>query len=484
MTAELVAGVDSSTQSTKVVVCDARTGEIVRSGRAPHPDGTEVDPDAWWTAFGTATDGLLDGVRAIGVGGQQHGLVTLDDEGEIVRPALLWNDTRSARQAENLVDELGGPAVWAQSVGSVPVASFTVTKLRWMAEHEPELADRVARVLLPHDWLTWRLTGQNPVTDRGDASGTGYFSPSENSYRLDVLAHAFGGRTPELPTVLGPADAAGYTPDGALVSAGTGDNMAAALALELRPGDVVVSLGTSGTVFGVAEAGAADPTGQVAGFADATGKFLPLACTLNAARVLTATAAMLGVDLAGLDKLALSAEPGAGGLTFLPYLDGERTPNLPGATGSLTGMTRENMTPENVARSTVEGMLCGLAAGLDAVRAHGLDVQRVLLIGGGAQSAAVRAVAPIVFGVPVLVPEVAEHVAVGAARQAAWALSTVESSGAEPPAWQGSGDEQKHRLELEEPTEAQRAAGHRIQQRHLEAREAAHGVPANHERTD
>ncbi|WP_410668541.1 xylulokinase [Amycolatopsis sp. cmx-4-68] len=472
MTAELVAGIDSSTQSTKVVVCDAETGEIVRTGRAPHPEGTEVDPAAWWDAFREASKGLLDDVKAIGVGGQQHGMVTLDEAGEVVRPALLWNDTRSAQAALDLVDELGGPSVWAKSVGSVPVASFTVTKLRWLADNEPELADRVARVLLPHDWLTWKLTGGDPVTDRGDASGTGYFSPSDNAYRLDVLAHAFGGRTPELPTVLGPAEAAGHTPDGVLVSAGTGDNMAAALALELQPGDVVVSLGTSGTVFGVAETGAADASGEVAGFADATGRFLPLACTLNAARVLTATAAMLGATLSEFDRLALAAEPGAGGLTLLPYLDGERTPNLPGATGSLTGLTRANMTPENLARSAVEGMLCGLAAGLDAVRAHGLDVRRVLLIGGGAQSAAVRKVAPLVFGVPVQLPEVAEYVAIGAARQAAWALT----SSAEPPSWQKN---QKLRLELDEPTEAQRAEGHRIQQRHLEAREAAYGVRRN-----
>jgi xylulokinase len=474
MTAELVAGVDSSTQSSKVVVCDARTGEVVRTGRAPHPDGTEVDPAAWWTAFGEATKDVLDGVRAIGIGGQQHGLVTLGEDGEVVRPALLWNDTRSAQAAKDLTDELGGPGVWTKSVGSVPVASFTVTKLRWLAEHEPENADRVARVLLPHDWLTWRLLGRpgTAVTDRGDASGTGYFSPTENTYRLDVLAHAFGGRTPELPTVLGPADVAGHTENGVLVSAGTGDNMAAALALELAPGDAVVSIGTSGTVFGVAEQGSADASGLVAGFADATGRFLPLTAALNAARVLTAGAAMLGVELAEFDRLALAAEPGAGGLTLLPYLDGERTPNLPGATGSLHGLTRANMSPENLARASVEGMLCGLAAGLDAVRAQGLEVRRVLLIGGGAQSAAVRAVAPIVFGVPVMIPEVGEYVALGAARQAAWALAGT----AEPPAWAGQGP--GNRLELDEPTGAQRAAGHEIQHRHREARQAVHGVPA------
>ncbi|MFI5606058.1 xylulokinase [Amycolatopsis sp. NPDC051903] len=474
MTAELVAGIDSSTQSTKVVVCDARTGEVVRTGRAPHPEGTEVDPAAWWQAFGEATDGVLDGVRAIGIGGQQHGMVTLDEAGEVVRPALLWNDTRSAQAAQDLTEELGGAGVWAKSVGSVPVASFTVTKLRWLAEHEPANADRVARVLLPHDWLTWRLLGkpETAVTDRGDASGTGYFSPTENAYRLDVLAHAFGGRTPELPTVLGPADVAGHTDQGLVVSAGTGDNMAAALALELEPGDAVISIGTSGTVFGVAETGSADATGLVAGFADATGKFLPLTAALNAARVLTAGAALLGVELPEFDRLALAAEPGAGGLTLLPYLDGERTPNLPGATGSLHGLTRANMTSENLARATVEGMVCGLAAGLDAVRAQGLDVRRVLLIGGGAQSAAVRAVAPIVLGVPVVIPEAGEYVALGAARQAAWALAGT----AEAPAWVGEGP--GNRLVLDEPAEAQRAAGMEIQRRHLEAREAAHGVPA------
>jgi xylulokinase len=466
---DLVAGIDSSTQATKVVVCDARTGAIVRTGRAAHPDGTEVDPAAWWHAFTEATGGLLDGVKAIGVAGQQHGMVTLDDNGDVVRPALLWNDTRSAKAATELSQELGGPHAWAKSVGLVPVASFTVTKLRWMAENEPELADRVARVMLPHDWLTGRLLGPaaQPVTDRGDASGTGYFSPAENRYRLDVLAHAFGGRTPELPKVLGPAEPAGHTPDGMLVSAGTGDNMAAALALELGVGDVAVSLGTSGTVFGVSETAAADPSGTVAGFADATGRFLPLACTLNAARVLTSTAVMLGVEQAEFDRLALAAPPGSGGLTLLPYLDGERTPNLPEASGSLFGLRRANMTPENLARSAVEGMLCGLAAGLEAVRRQGMEVRRVLLIGGGAQSAAVRVIAPAIFGVPVLIPEVAEHVAVGAARQAAWALT----SSAEPPTWQGN-----TRLELDEPTESELAEGQRVQQRHFGVRKLAHGI--------
>lgn len=434
---ELVAGVDSSTQSTKVVVVDAADGRVVRTGQAAHPDTTEVHPSEWWRALRSAGDGLLDDVRAVAVAGQQHGMVTVDGDGEVVREALLWNDVRSASAADDLVSELGGGQAWADAVGSVPLMSFTVTKLRWFAEHEPELAKRAERVLLPHDWLTWQLLGGSgvPTTDRGDASGTGYYSAVEGRYRTDLLVTAFG-RELELPTVLGPAEVAGHTDDGVLVAAGTGDNMAAGLALELADGDVAVSLGTSGTVFGVSEKPTADGTGVVAGFADATGRFLPLACTLNAARVLTSTAAMLGTDLEGLDALALSAEPGAGGLTLLPYLDGERTPNLPDASGSLVGLRRSNMTPANVARAAVEGMLCGLAAGLDALRDHGVPVRRVLLTGGASRSAAVRAIAPGVFGVPVLVPPEMEHVAVGAARQAAWALS----GAAEPPSWRRSDD--------------------------------------------
>ncbi len=438
----LVAGVDSSTQSTKVVVCDAGTGEIVREGRAAHPDGTEVDPAAWWAAYEEATSaGLLDDVRAIAVAGQQHGMVALDEDGAVVRKALLWNDTRSAGAAAELVRELGGPQAWADAVGTVPLASITVAKLRWFAEHEPDLADRTQEVVLPHDWLTAQILGSGStagvrlVTDRGDASGTGYWAPSSGAYRTDLLARAFG-RELGLPDVLGPHEAAGTTASGMVVGPGTGDNMGAALGLGLGPGDIVVSLGTSGTVFGVAEAPTADPTGFVAGFADATGRFLPLVCTLNAARVLTSAATVLGTDHAGLDELALSAKPGAGGLTLLPYLDGERTPDLPDATGTLGGLTRANLTPANVARAAVEGMLCGLADGLDALRDNGVPVHRVLLIGGAARSTAVQAVASGIFGAPVSVPSPGEYVALGAARQAAWVLARSRGDGVEePPGW-------------------------------------------------
>jgi xylulokinase len=439
----LVAGVDSSTQSCKVVVCDADTGEIVRSARAPHPDGTEVHPDRWWEAWLEATGGgILDGVSAVAVAGQQHGMVTLDEFDEVVRPALLWNDTRSAPDAEALLGELGGAAAWAAQVGVVPVAAVTVTKLRWLARCEPETAARVRRCVLPHDWLTGRILGgglapREWTTDRGDASGTGYWSAVTGDYRPDILEFAMG-RTIAVPRVLGPDEPAGMTADGMLVAAGTGDNMGAALGLGLEHGDAVVSLGTSGTVFACHELPISDPTGVIASFADAAGGFLPLMCTLNAARVLSAAATMLGTDLAGLDQLALAGAPGAGGLTLLPYLDGERTPDLPSATGTLGGLTRANATPENLARAAVEGMLCNLAYGVDALRQEGVAVDRVLLIGGAAASWAVRAIAPQLFGVPVAVPVPGEYVGIGAARQAAWALASQDHAGAPLPQWEVS----------------------------------------------
>lgn len=433
----LVAGVDSSTQSVKVVVRDAETGDLVREGRAAHPDGTEVHPDHWWSALDEAGAGILDGVEAMAVAAQQHGMVALDDAGEVVRPALLWNDTRSAQDAADLVAEWGGPQGWADAVGSVPVASFTISKVRWLARHEPELAARVARVLLPHDWLTWRLAGRPDVatTDRGDVSGTGYWSPATGDYRLDLLELAFG-RVYDVPRVAAPHEVVGETAGGIALAPGTGDNMGAALGVGARPGDVVVSLGTSGTAFAVADAPTADPTGEVAGFADATGRFLPLVCTLNAARVFSAAAAMVGTDIEGATRAALEADPGSGGLVLLPYLDGERTPNLPDATGSILGLTRDAMTPANLARASIEGMLCGLADAVDALRAQGVVPARIMLVGGAAANPAVQEVATTVFDLPVVVPPPGEYVADGAARQAAWALR----GGAEPPAWVLAGE--------------------------------------------
>ncbi|WP_022908176.1 FGGY family carbohydrate kinase [Curtobacterium sp. B18] len=462
MSSQLVAGVDSSTQSCKVTIRDADTGAVVREGRATHPDGTSVDPRHWWDALGSAIAdaGGLDGVGAIAVAGQQHGMVALDADGRVVRDALLWNDVRSADAAAQMVEELGQEA-WVARTGLVPVASFTGTKLRWLRDAEPENAARVAAVALPHDWLSWRLRGYGPAdesplgpdldalaTDGSDASGTAYWDPVRREYDAELFELALGrglrvaGATDGardddvvVPRVVAPDEAMGSlgvdvplpggatAPSGLVVGAGLGDNAGAALGLGLGPGDVAVSLGTSGTVFGVTDAEVRDPSGTVAGFADGSGSRLPIVTTLNAARVLEVIGGLLGVDHDALGELALQAPAGADGLVLVPYFVGERTPNRPDATASLVGMTPGTTDRAHLARAAVEGMLCALADGLAAVEGTGVVVERLLLIGGAARNEAVRVVAAQVFGRDVLVPEPGEYVAAGAAKQAAWVLT-------------------------------------------------------------
>jgi xylulokinase len=427
----VVVGVDSSTQSCKVLVLDADTGAAIASGTAPHPDGTAVDPRAWvaalqsaWRAAGV---GERNDVLGVGVSAQQHGMVAVDRDGLPVHDALLWNDLRSADQSRRMVAELGVSG-WIEAVNVVPVPAITLTKLAWLREHRPDAAVRVHRVMLPHDWLVLHLTGEF-ATDRSDASGTGYFSAVTNSYRTDLLERYFG-MVPKLPPVLGPAERAGSLlpewgggPGPIPVSAGAGDNAAAALGLELEPGEVVASVGTSGTIFARSAVPVVDASGLTAGFADASGGHLPLLCTLNAARVLSSTAQLLGVDPVGFDTLALSGAANAGGLTMLPYFDGERTPNLPLATGELHGLTRASFRRENLARAAILSVANSLADCLDLLRGIGVTADRVLLIGGGARSAALQALLPDTLGAPVVVPEPREYVALGAARQAAWAAT-------------------------------------------------------------
>lgn len=432
----LVLGVDSSTQSTKVEARRLDTGEVVATASAPHPPTTppvsEQHPDAWWAALVDAVSTLGDlrrSVVAMSVAGQQHGLVLLDTDGVALRPAQLWNDTTSAPQAERLVAAIGAER-WAGLTGSVPVASFTITKLARVAEHEPDVLARTAFVQLPHDHLTWRLTGAH-VTDRGDASGSGWVGV-DGEVLVELLDAATGdgpawaGR---VPRILGPTEAAGRLtgaaadalglPADVVIGPGTGDNMAAALGLGLGPGDAAVSLGTSGTVFGVSEAPTHDPTGAVAGFADATGRWLPLVCTLNATKVTDTVARWLGTDPSGLAQLALSASEEPGTVVLVPYLDGERTPNLPDATGTLHGITTAT-TAAQLALAAHDGVLCGLLDGLDRLAEVGGDVGgRLLLVGGGARSAAYRQRLADLTGRPVLVPATDETVATGAAVQAA-----------------------------------------------------------------
>jgi xylulokinase len=428
----LVAGVDSSTQSCKVVIRIAETGELVREGRATHPTGTEVDPALWWSALNEAiaAAGGLDDVSAISIGGQQHGMVVLDVDGNVIRPALLWNDTRSSAEADELVERFGA-AYLVENTGSLPVAAFTSTKLLWLKNNEPENAAKVAAVVLPHDWLTWRLAGFGPngdsekgadfgalVTDRSDASGTGYFNSQTNTYCSGILEYALG-HMPALPRIVAPSELALETSSGVKIACGAGDNAAAAFGLGATTGDVIVSLGTSGTVFAVSATSTADASGTIAGFASASGDFLPLVCTLNAARVLDSISGLLEVTNDELSALAMKAKPGADGVVLVPYFEGERSPNLPDAKASISGLSLTNNTRENLARAAIEGMLCGLNAGLEALLDAGVECKRIILIGGAAASPAVQQVAGQIFGVPVLIPTPGEYVANGAARQAA-----------------------------------------------------------------
>ncbi|WP_086731280.1 xylulokinase [Streptomyces carpinensis] len=424
----LVVGVDSSTQSTKVLVVDAATGQVVASGQAPHTvsagAGRESDPRQWWDALCEALRQCGEAAHeaaAVSVAGQQHGLVTLDAQGEPVRPALLWNDVRSAPQARRLVAELGGPKAWSERTGSVPGASFTVTKWAWLAENEPESLRSVAAVRLPHDYLTERLTGLG-TTDRGDASGTGWWASATEAYDDEILSRV--GLDPALlPRVVRPGEVAGTVRDihdlpfskGTLVAPGTGDNAAAALGLGLRPGAPVLSLGTSGTVYAVSRHRPADPSGTVAGFADAHGDWLPLACTLNCTLAVDRVAALLGRDREAV-------EPGTS-VTLLPYLDGERTPNLPDASGLLHGL-RHDTTAGQLLQAAYDGAVHSLLGALDLVLDQDADrTTPLLLIGGGARGTAWQQTVRRLSGRPVQVPQAKELVALGAAAQAAGLLT-------------------------------------------------------------
>ncbi|MCW1804518.1 xylulokinase [Brachybacterium squillarum] len=433
----LVLGIDSSTQSTKALLVDAATGEVVEERRAAHPDGTEVDPRSWLAAVDEAAGPLLERAEAVAVGGQQHGMVLLDGAGEVVRPALLWNDTRSAPQAAALIEEQGGAGASVGELGSLLVASFTSSKLRWVRDEEPEAAERARSVLLPHDYVSLHLAapGTEPFTDRGDASGTGYYSTAAEAWRPE-LAEAAIGRSLDLPRLPGaPQEAMARTAGGAVIAAGTGDNMGASLGLSLGPGDVSISIGTSGVCAMVSDVRPDDPSGTVTGFADATGRFLPMTTTINASRILEAGRALLGVTHEQLSALALASVPGAHGVSLLPYFEGERTPNRPDARGTITGLTTST-TREDLARAYVEALLCSLADGVAALeQVTGVSPARVTLIGGGARSRAVQELAPAVLGRPVTLAPDGEYVALGAARQAAWALAGTD----EPPAWELGG---------------------------------------------
>jgi xylulokinase len=426
--AGLVAGVDCSTQSTKVLVVDPDDGRVVASGRADHVvtgehGARETDPRVWWSALRGAlkTTGRTRDIGAIAVGGQQHGLVVLDSDGEPLRESMLWNDTRSSPQAAALLDAFG-ETFWADEIGLRPVASFTVTKWAWLRENEPKNARAARAVRLPHDYLTERLTGRG-VTDRGDASGTGWWSGTTGQYESQVLTHPLVDLDEGLlPEVLGPVESAGEVRSDVAeslglgsdvaVGPGTGDNAAAALGLGLAPGQPVVSLGTSGTAYAVSDRQAHDATGTVAGFADATGRFLPLAATLNCTLAVDRVAALFGLDR---DDVEPAAE-----VVFLPYLDGERTPNVPRASGTLVGV-RHDTRAQQILTAAYEGAALSLLDAIDAIDANSGGIERsapLILIGGGARGVIWREVFGRLSGRPLSIPDAEELVALGAAVQA------------------------------------------------------------------
>jgi len=426
-------GVDCSTQATKVLVVDSADGRVVATGRAPHEvTGTggarETDPAIWWEALrvALAETGRADEVGAISVAGQQHGLVVSGTDSRPLRPAVLWNDTRSAPDAADLRDALGADA-WADRVGVVPVPSFTVTRWAWLRRTEPEVAAATRAIRLPHDWLTERLTGHG-ATDRGDASGTGWWSTRDEDYAAEVLdLPGVELDRSLLPDVLGPREAAGVVhpgaaaelglSEGAIVGPGTGDNMGAALGLGLRPGEPAISLGTSGTAYAAMTRRAVDPSGMIAGFADAAGGFLPLAATLNCTLAVDRVAGWLGLER---EAVAERSE-----VTVLPYLDGERTPNLPHAAGTIAGL-RHDTEPGQILLGAYEGAVASLVEALELLGSvgSGLDpAAPVVLIGGGARGRVWQDTVARLSGRAVQVPDADELVALGAAAQAAAVLA-------------------------------------------------------------
>jgi xylulokinase len=353
--------------------------------------------------------------------------VVTDDAGRPLRSAKLWNDTESAPDAERLIADMGGPDWWAEQVGIVPVASFTATKWAWLRRVEPQTAEATAEIMLPHDFINRRLIGRG-VTDRGDASGTAWWSTATERYVPEVL-ELETMRLDErlLPEVVGPgqragvvtAEAAGYLgiPAGIPVGPGTGDNAAAALGLGLEPGTPVISLGTSGTAFMTSGSRIVDPSGTVAGFADATGRFLPLTATLNCTLAVDRVATWLG-----LDREDVSTDTD---VVVLPYLDGERTPNLPQAAGTITGL-RHSTRPQEILLAAYRGAAFSLLSAVDVIDDLSSGIRAdapIVLIGGGAQGEAWQRVIGDLSGRAVAVPTDTELVALGAAAQAASVLS-------------------------------------------------------------
>ena len=447
----LYVGIDSGTQSVKAIALDLDTGRVVAEARAPHrmigglpPGHMEQHPEEWVAAMDAAildVASRVDGsrVRAIGVSGQQHGFVPLDEKGAVIRPAKLWCDTSTAAECAILTRRLGGAAAVIRKTGLPFLPGYTAPKVLWLKRREPGNFRRLRHILLPHDYLNHHLTGAY-FMECGDASGTGFLDVRRRRWS-EAATEAVDGRVAScLPAVsashepcgvLRPGLAARYGfRAGTLVSAGGGDNMMGAIGTgNVAPGAVTASLGTSGTIYAYSRSPVIDPRGEIAAFCSSTGGWLPLLCTMNVTGVTEQVRALFGWSVAELEQVAAGAPAGADGLTLLPFLDGERTPNLPKGTGVYFGLDRRTLSQGHLARAAIEGATFGMGYGLGRLRRLGMRPREIRLTGGGARSALWRQVAADIFGVPVVAMAQDESAAMGAALQAAWCDSPGRGSG-------------------------------------------------------
>lgn len=437
-----VAGIDAGTQSLKVVVYDPATRRVLASVAEPlaldsHPDGSrEQDPVDWVEAmracFARLDVGLRGRISALAVSGQQHGFVPVDADGEVLAPAKLWCDTITTAECEAIMDAVGGEAACIAIAGNPILAGYTASKLPWTRKHRPQAYVRLARILLPHDYLNFVLTGQ-AFCEHGDASGTGWLDVRTRTWSRDLLRATDGERDLAacLPPIVAadalhaidPAAAAAFgLPSDVRIAVGGGDNMMAAWGTgAVAPGRLGMSLGTSGTLFAYSDTPVVSDDGEWAAFCSSSGGWLPLICTMNCT-VATETIARQGkFDARDGDAHIASTAPGAEGLTLLPFFNGERTPNLPNAKAALHGMDTGNTTTSNLYRAAMEGATYTLKYGYDAFVSAGMAFGGIVLTGGGANSPQWRQMVADVFGLPVQVPTQAEGAAFGAALQALWA---------------------------------------------------------------
>ncbi|MCL4703635.1 xylulokinase [bacterium] len=445
---DLFLGIDCGTQGSKVLIVDRGKRAIVAEAYATHEliednlGKREQEPRWWIAAISTAIKSALQGakldpknIRAIGVSGQQHGFVPLDKKGEVIRPAKLWCDTATAAEAEAMTQRLGGEAKVVDLIGNSIAVGFTASKIEWLKLHEPANYERLATLLLPHDYINFWLTGERK-TEPGDASGTAYYDVRQRKWSKEVLrAIDASGKLeeclPELVSAEAPvgkirADIAqqfGFD-ESVLVSSGGGDNMMAAIGTgNVSAGVVTASLGTSGTIYCFAEKPVVDPQGELAAFCSSDGHWLPLVCTMNVTVATELTRELFNLDIATLNKDVAQTAVGAEGLLLLPYFNGERTPPLPHGRATLFGMSSTNYTRANVCRAAMEGATFGLRYGLDVLARNGITPGEIRLVGGGAKSKVWRQMVADVFGCPVVCPVTQEAGALGAALQALWCYS-------------------------------------------------------------